>query len=388
MSSPHEAPPKARLRPSRRLKLAGLVGLAVAAVIVVVGLVGRFMADRATGDLTRQQAIPTVALVRPESGGGAASLVLPGTIQPFFDAQIHARVNGYLKLWYTDIGVHVKAGQLLAVIDTPDLDQQLARAQADLATAQANQRLADITSQRWASLLGKDAVSHQEADEKAGDLAAKASITNAARAQADQLRAEEGFKRIVAPFDGVVTARNTDIGALIAAGAPTDTPLFTVSKVDRLRIYVGVPQDQSAKVSVGMTATLTVPEYPGQTFTAQVTNLAGAVGGRTGAVEVELQIANPDSKLKPGDYAQVTFDLPGGQGGLSIPASATLFRPKGMAVATLGPGNRVVMKYVTVARDLGSKLEIGAGLSPADRVIDNPPDSLGQGDLVRVAGGR
>jgi RND family efflux transporter MFP subunit len=367
--------------------MAGLVGLAIAAVIVVVGLVGRFVADRATSDFTRQQAIPTVALVRPESGGAADPLVLPGTIQPFFDAQIHARVNGYLKAWYTDIGAQVKTGQLLAVIDTPDLDQQLTRAQADLATAQANQRLATITSQRWAGLLVKDAVSHQEADEKAGDLAAKASITNAARAQVDQLRAEEAFKRITAPFDGVVTARNTDIGALIAAGAPTDTPLFTVSKVDRLRIYVSVPQDQSAKVAVGMTATLTVPEYPGQTFTAQVTNLAGAIGGRTGAVQVELQIANRDSKLKPGDYAQVTFNLPAGQGGVSIPASATLFRPKGMAVATLGPGNRVVMKYVTVSRDLGARLEIGAGLSPGDRVIDNPPDSLGQGDLVRVAGG-
>jgi RND family efflux transporter MFP subunit len=185
----------------------------------------------------------------------------------------------------------------------------------------------------------------------------------------------------------VVTARNTDIGALIAAGSPTDAPLFTVSKVDRLRIYVSVPQDQSAKVVAGMTATLTVPEYPGQTFKAQVTNLAGAVGGRTGAVEVELQIVNPAGELKPGDYAQVTFDLPATQGALSIPVSAALFRPKGMAVAVVGPGDKVVMKYVTVARDLGSKLEIGAGLSPADRVIDNPPDSLGQGDLVRVAGG-
>jgi RND family efflux transporter MFP subunit len=387
LSSQHEAPAELRLRPSRRLKLAGVIGLAVAAVVVVLGLVGRFMADHATGEWTRQQAIPTVAVVRPESGAGAASLVLPGTIQPFFDAQIHARVNGYLKAWYTDIGVRVKTGQLLAVIDTPDLDQQLARAEADLATAQANQHLATITSQRWAGLLAKDAVSHQEADEKAGDLAAKASITNAARAQVDQLRAEEGFKRIVAPFDGVVTARNTDIGALIAAGAPTDTPLFTVSKVDRLRIYVSVPQDQSAKVATGMKATLTVPEYPGQAFKAEVTNLAGAVGGRTGAVQVELQIENPDGKLKPGDYAQVTFDLPASQGGLSIPASATLFRPKGMAVATLGPDNRVVMKYVTVTRDLGSRLEIGGGLSPGDRVIDNPPDSLGQGDLVRVAGG-
>jgi len=389
LSSPsdvHNGHAKSGPKSLRRLKLAGLIGVAVAAVVVVVGLDGRFVAEGEVRKWTQTQAIPTVATINPQGAGSENGLVLPGTVQPFFDAQIHARVNGYLRRWYADIGDRVKAGQVLADIDTPDLDQQLVRAQADLATAQANERLAAITSQRWASLLAKDAVSHQEADEKAGDLAAKASLTNAARAQVDQLRAEEGFKRIVAPFDGVVTARNTDIGALIAAGTPTATPLFAVSKVDRLRIYVSVPQDYSAQVRTGMTATLTVPEYPAETFKAQVTNSAGAVGGRTGAVQVELQIANPDGKLKPGDYAQVTFDLPAARDVLSIPVSATLFRPKGMAVATVGPGDRVLMKYVSVVRDLGSRLEISAGLAPGDRVIDNPPDSLDQGDLVRVGG--
>jgi len=368
LSSPsdvHNGHAKSGPKSLRRLKLAGLIGVAVAAVVVVVGLDGRFVAEGEVRKWTQTQAIPTVATINPQGAGSENGLVLPGTVQPFFDAQIHARVNGYLRRWYADIGD---------------------RAQADLATAQANERLAAITSQRWASLLAKDAVSHQEADEKAGDLAAKASLTNAARAQVDQLRAEEGFKRIVAPFDGVVTARNTDIGALIAAGTPTATPLFAVSKVDRLRIYVSVPQDYSAQVRTGMTATLTVPEYPAETFKAQVTNSAGAVGGRTGAVQVELQIANPDGKLKPGDYAQVTFDLPAARDVLSIPVSATLFRPKGMAVATVGPGDRVLMKYVSVVRDLGSRLEISAGLAPGDRVIDNPPDSLDQGDLVRVGG--
>jgi RND family efflux transporter MFP subunit len=349
-------------------------------------LIGRALAGRDVSAWTREQAIPTVAIISPQGGAGSNSLVLPGTVRPFYDAQIHARVSGYLARWYTDIGAKVKSGQLLAEIDTPDLDQQLARAQADLAVAQANERLAATTSHRWSGLLTQDAVSHQEADEKAGDLAAKSSLTNAARAAVQQLRAEEAFKRIVAPFDGVVTARNTDIGALIAAGAPNDPGLFAVSDVHRLRIYVRVPQDYSSQIAAGATATLTVPEYPGQAFNASVSSTSGAVGDRTGALLVELQMDNPDGKLKPGDYAQVTFALPAHAGLLSVPASATLFLPKGLAVATVGANDRVVMKYVAVSRDLGTRIEISSGLSPTDKVVDNPPDSLEAGDLVRIAG--
>lgn len=366
--------------------MAGVLGLIVMVTIVTVGLIGRALAAHDVSAWTRSQAIPTVAVISPEGGNGESGLILPGSVQPYYDAQIHARVNGYLRRWYTDIGAQVKAGQLLALIDTPDLDQQLARAQADLGTAQANQRLATITSHRWSGLLTQDAVSHQEADEKAGDLDAKASLTNAAQAELAQLKAEEGFKRIVAPFDGVVTARNTDIGALIAAGVPNDPGLFTVSDVHRLRVYVKVPQDYSAQINEGMTASLAVPEYPGQTFPARVSSTSGAVGDKSGALLVELQRDNPGGKLKPGDYAQVNFALQSKAGGLSVPASATLFLPKGMAVATVGADNRIVMKYVTIARDLGTRLEISSGLSPSDRVVDNPPDSLAAGDLVRIAG--
>ena len=378
-----ETPPR---RSSRRLKLAGLLGVVGVVVIVSVGLISRAAADHNVAGWTHEQAIPTVSVISPQGQSGANNLVLPGTVQPFYDAQIHARVSGYLRRWYTDIGAQVKAGQLLAIIDTPDLDQQLARAQADLVTAQANQHLASITSHRWTGLLAADAVSHQEADEKTGDLAAKSSLTNAAQAELQQLRAEEGFKRIVAPFDGVVTARNTDIGALIAAGTPNDPGLFTVADVHRLRIYVRVPQDYSAKVVAGMHADLTVPEYPGQTFSAVVSSTSGAVSDQSGALLVELQTDNPGGKLKPGDYAQVTFSLPGNAAALSVPASAALFLPKGMAVATVGSNNRIVMKYVSVARDLGTRLEISSGLAPTDRVVDNPPDSLAAGDLVRIAG--
>jgi len=386
---PHYSPlpPTPIRKPSRRLKQVGAIGACVAVVIVAAGLITRAVASRDVTQWTQATAIPTVAVISPGGGGGGESnLVLPGTVQPFYDAQIHARVSGYLKRWYTDIGAPVKAGQVLAVIDTPDLDQQLARAQADLVTAQANQRLAAITAHRWTGLLAADAVSHQESDEKSGDLAAKSSLTNAAQAELQQLKAEEAFKRIVAPFDGVVTARNTDIGALIAAGAPNDPGLFTVADVHRLRIYVRVPQNYSAQVVAGMHASLTVPEYPGQTFTAIVSSTSGAVSDQSGALLVELQTDNPGGKLKPGDYAQVTFALPPTGQALSVPASATLFLPKGLAVATVGPNNHIVMRYVTVAQDLGTRLEISSGLAPTDRVVDNPPDSLAAGDLVRIAG--
>ena len=269
MSSPHEpephyqpVPEPAIRRPSRRLKRFGVGGVCLAVVIIAAGLISRAAASRDVSQWTTAQSIPTVAVVLPQGGAGSNDLVLPGAVQPFYNAQIHARVSGYLRRWFTDIGTPVKAGQLLAVIDTPDLDQQLARAQADFTTAQANQNFANVTDRRWSKLLTEDAVSHQEADEKSGDLAAKTSLTNAAQAEVEQLKAEEAFKRIVAPFDGVVTARNTDIGALIAAGTPNDAPLFTVADVHRLRIYVRVPQDDSAQITPGLRATFTVPEYP------------------------------------------------------------------------------------------------------------------------------
>jgi RND family efflux transporter MFP subunit len=393
LSSPHEpephyqpVPEPAIRRPSRRLKRFGVGGVCLAVVIIAAGLISRAAASRDVSQWTTAQSIPTVAVVLPQGGAGSNDLVLPGAVQPFYNAQIHARVSGYLRRWFTDIGTPVKAGQLLAVIDTPDLDQQLARAQADFTTAQANQNLANVTDRRWSKLLTEDAVSHQEADEKSGDLAAKTSLTNAAQAEVEQLKAEEAFKRIVAPFDGVVTARNTDIGALIAAGTPNDAPLFTVADVHRLRIYVRVPQDDSAQITPGLRATFTVPEYPTQTFSAVVITASGAVSDQSGAQLVELQTDNPGGKLKPGDYAQVTFALTTMSAGLSVPASATMFLPKGMAVATVGPNNRVVMKYVSVARDLGTRIEIASGLLPTDRVVDNPPDSLSNGDLVRIAG--
>jgi RND family efflux transporter MFP subunit len=370
----------------RRLRLGGLIGGGLLAVVVVTGLVSRGMASQQVEAWTQAQAIPTVSLITPVAGDQADVLTLPGQIEADFNAVIHARVSGYVKRWYVDIGAPVKAGQVLADIDTPELDQQFAQARANLATAMANQKLAQITASRWAGLLSRDAVSRQEADEKAGDLEAKTAVAQAAKAEVDRLAALEGFKRIVAPFDGVVTARNTDVGALIAAGNPSDPGLFTVSDVRRLRIYVHAPQSYIAQISPGQVATLAVPEHPGKTFTATLASAAGAVSGQSGSMLVELHADNADGALKPGDYAEVKFTLPAAAGMVRVPASALMFRQKGMAVATVGPNSRVVLKYVTIGQDQGAVVALSSGLNPGDRVIDNPPDSIAENDLVRVAG--
>ena len=370
----------------RRLKMLGGVAAGVAAIVVVGGLVTRVSADQGMKTWTREQAIPTISLVKIEAGG-ARQLVLPGEIQAFYNAPIHARVSGYLKKWYVDIGTPVKAGQLLADIDTPDLDQQVLQARADLATAQANQGLAATTAKRWQGLVAADAVSKQEADEKQGDLTAKTSLVNAARANLNRLLALESFKKITAPFAGVVTARNTDIGQLIAAGAPNDPALFTVADQHKLRVYVRAPQSYSSMIHNGLAANLTVPEYPGQTFPVVVTGQAQAVGPQSGAELVELALDNAQGRIKSGDYAQVTFQLNAPVTTTRLPVTALQYRHEGPVVAIVGPDSHVRIRKVTVNRDLGSSVEIGAGVSATDRVVDNPPESLADGDLVRIAGG-
>jgi multidrug efflux system membrane fusion protein len=368
-----------------RLKVIGLAALGLAAVIVATGVIGRAIADQSLANWTDAQAIPTVTVLSLNAGGGPSSLVLPGYVQAFNNAPSYARVNGYLKRWYADIGAEVKAGQVLADIDTPDLDQQLIQAKADLGTAVANEHLSQITATRWAGLLAQQAVSQQDADNRNGDLAAKRALTAAARANVGRLEALESFKRIVAPFDGVVTTRSTDIGDLISAGVPGSTPLFTVADESRLRIYVRVPQNYSADIKPGMTASFTAPEYPGRSFVASLATTADAITPQSGALLVQLQIDNRDRALKPGDYVQVHFSLPPNSGIVRLPATALMFRDAGMSVATIGPAGRVVMKTITIGRDLGTAVEVVSGVTSADRVIDNPPDSLRDGDRVSIA---
>lgn len=382
----HAPPPRQPVR----LRLPAIIAGLIALVIVVAGLITRAHESSEVKSWTADNAVPAVRLVEPTTPSGGQVLVLPGALQAYYNAQIYARVPGYLRAWYADIGAPVKAGQVLAVIDTPELDQQLIQAKADLASAEASMRLAKITADRWSKLLTKDAVSTQEADEKAGDFATKSAQVNAAKANLNRLTALKGFARIVAPFDGVVTARKTDIGALINAGA-TATPnseLFDVAKVDRLRLYVHVPQSDSSLIARGAKASLSVPEYPGQSFTATLNTTANSISGNSGTLLVELLVENQGARLKDGDYAQVKFTLgnapSGGSAALQMPASALLFRKQGAEAAVVGPDNHVHLRAVSIARDLGATMEISSGLTAGDRVIDNPPDSIAEGQLVRV----
>ncbi len=377
----------------RGLTIAGAAAACVAVVVVVSGIAGRMHQSSEVRSATSTQSIPTVSVVSPTAGAGARKLVLPGTLQAFFNAPIYSRVPGYVHGWYVDIGARVKSGQVLATIDTPELDQQIAQAKADYFSTQANMKLAATTAARWTRLLTQDAVSKQETDEKAGDLAAKTAQVAAAKANLERLLTLKDFARIVAPFDGVVTARKTDIGALVnaGAGASPNSELFDVAKTDRLRLYVRVPQVNSADIRRDVRVSLTVPELPGRTFPAVLDTTAGAISDGSGTLLTELMVANSGDTLKPGSYAQVSFDIPsvagaagGGVQALQLPSSALLFRGQGMEAAVVDASDHVRLKHVGTGRNLGQTMEITSGLEPGDRVIDNPPDSIAEGQLVRV----
>ncbi|KMS53106.1 efflux RND transporter periplasmic adaptor subunit [Sphingobium cupriresistens] len=373
---------------SRTLKRVGIGAGVIALAVVAIGATTRIGATNDLRDTAQKAAIPSVAIVSPQSDAKGGALVLPGNVQAYNSAAIYARTNGYVSRWLADIGDNVRAGQSLAVLDAPEIDQQLAAAQADYQTALAQQRLADTTAKRWAVMLAKDAVSKQESDEKNGDLAARSAVTNAALANVKRLRALQGFTRLAAPFDGVVTSRSAQIGALVVAGNAASQPLFTVSDIHRMRIYVRVPQGYSSQVKVGMPAALTLPEFPGRSFTATMTRSAGAVDAQSGAVLVELQAANPDRALKPGAFAQVRFDVGQGSGnGLSLPGSAILYGNDGPTVAVVGRDSRVTVRPISIARDEGATVLVASGIRPGERVIDSPPDSIQSGDKVSVQSG-
>jgi RND family efflux transporter MFP subunit len=371
----------------RRLLAFGLSGLTAAAVIAVYGVIDRGWSEDQLVQLTRRESVPVVEVVQPQRGVAGEQLTLPGTVQAWFQAPTYARVSGYLKMWYKDIGAHVTAGELLATIETPDLDQELAQAKADLAVAQANDRLAEVTAERWQKLLKSDAVSVQEVDVKAGDAAAKRASVEAAQAAVARLQAQEAFKRIVAPFDGIITSRRTDVGALINAGSGVGPELFAVADVHRMRVYVRVPQAESAGIATGMQATLSLPQYPDRTFPAMVRTTAKAIDPASNTMLVELAADNADGALTPGTFADVHFQLPPEPDIVRIPTSALLFRAGGLKVATVGAGGKAVIKPVRAGRDLGSEVEVLSGLEPSDAVINSPPDSLLAGEEVRVEGG-
>jgi len=368
----------------RRLVLAGAAALAFASAIVTTGIVRRAYSARDVAAWTDQQIVPTVRLATLQQGAANQTLTLPGSVQPFNKASLYARVNGYLKSWSKDIGAQVKAGEVLATIDAPDLDQQLAQATATLASAKANYDIALITAGRNNTLVTKQIVAQQLADQTNADAAAKKAVMDANAANVKQLQAMQSFKQIVAPFDGVITARNTDIGALINSGS-AGQPLLEVADLHRVRIYVHVPQAYSAQVHPGLTATFEMPQYPGQQFNATVVAMSNAMDVASRSVLVELQADNADGKLFGGAYAQVHFQLAGAANMVRLPATALVPINQGAQVAVLGQDNKVTLKPVQLGRDFGDSVEVVAGLSPADRVIDSPPETLQAGDAVQLA---
>ncbi len=373
-------------RPSmRRLRLAGIIFLLVAILVAGWGVVSRAAQNSRLHDVTDARALPIVALVTPNRVENKSGLDLPGRLQAFIRAPIYARVPGYLKSWKHDIGSKVKAGDLLAEIDTPDLDQQLMQARGDLAVAQANAKLAGITAQRWQTLAGTDAVAKQDVDQRTFTLNANLAQVKSSQANVDRLVAEAGFKRLIAPFDGIVTARDTDIGALINVGATGGTELFVVSETNKLRVYVNVPQTDVPNVPPGTRATISVPEHPDKTYTGTVEASAQAVDPSSGTTLMQIIVDNSAGELMPGDYASIKLDVAAAANVLSVPSSALIFDAKGLSIATVDANNHVVLKPVKIGRDLGAIIELTEGLSPDDRVIQNPPDGIGNGAEVRLA---
>jgi RND family efflux transporter MFP subunit len=377
--------PPVRTPHRRWLVLVGIVGLVAAGAIAAVGLYSRARSNQNLAQWTNAQAVPTVSLAKLVHGDAEQSLILPGNIQPYYKAAIYARVNGYLKNWSKDIGAQVKAGEALASIEAPDLDQQLAQAKATFASAKANYDIAVVTSDRYSILVKKQAIAQQTADQAAADVAAKKAVMDATDANVKQLEAMESFKQIVAPFDGVVTLRNTDVGALINAGSAAGQELFEVSDLHRVRIYVQVPQAFTADLRPGLKATFQMPQYPGEKFDATLVTTSNAMNPTSHSMLVELQADNSDGRLFGGTYARVDFQLPGNPTMVRIPATALMLVNRGVQVAVLGDGDKVVLKSIQLARDFGDSVEVTAGLDPQDRVIDSPPETLQSGGAVQLA---
>lgn len=364
-----------------------LLALVIAALLVVFGILPRIQARTALRQETIRMAVPTVAVVQPKRSAPAQEIVLPANVQAFADAPIYARTNGYLKRWYVDIGSRVKEGQLLAEIDTPEVNQQLRQSRADLATSQANLNLSKITADRYEGLLKTDSVSKQESDNAAGDYAAKQAALQSAQANVKRLEELQSFQRIYAPFSGVITARNTDIGALINSGSTggNGNELFHIAQPDKLRVYVSVPQIYSQAAKPGLNADLTLAEFPGRRFQGKLVRTANAIDPTSRTLLVEIAVDNPTRQLFTGSYAEVHFQLPTPASSLILPVNTLLFRSEGLRVAIVGPGQKVELKAITLGHDFGSEVEVVAGLEGNENVIVNPPDSVIDGETVRIA---
>jgi len=377
-----QSPPVSR----RKLGVFGVLVCIALVAVVVTGIRARERADANLREWTDDQAVPTVAVTQPDAKVINPTIDLPGRLEAYSRAPIFARVQGYLKSWSADIGTRVKAGQVIAEIEAPDLDQQLMQARADLASAQASAKLSEATLNRRKTLVASNFVSAQEIDERIADLSNKNGTVKADQANVERLEALAGYKKITAPFDGIVTARDTDVGALINAGGGTGPAMFVISDISKLRVYVNVPQNFVPSIKIGAKAVITVPEYPTRTFEATVEASAQAVDVASGTTRMQLGLDNTKGELMPGSYANVRLMLQRDTVPLSIPASALIFDQNGLRVATVGPGDKIRFKQVTISRDLGRTIELASGLSSDDRVVVTPPDGIADGDQVRIAG--
>jgi RND family efflux transporter MFP subunit len=376
-----------RLRKAARLSLTAAVIIVVVAGVIFAGVIPRLKARSEVRQETMDLAVPTVMVVRPQHAAPAQEIMLPGNIQPFTNAPIYARTNGYLKHWYFDIGAHVNAGQLLAEIESPEVDQQLQQARADLATAEANFDLAVTTANRYEGLLETDAVAKQDVDNAEGNRKAKKAMVDSAQYNVNRLEELQSFEKIYSPFDGVITARNTDIGDLIDSGATGGVAkaLFQMASIQKLRVYVNVPQAFSQAATPGLTADLTFAEFPGKRFQGKLVRNANAIDTASRTLLTEIDLDNPTGKLLTGAYTEVHLKLPSISVTYLLPVTALIFRNDGLQVATVKDGTRAELTPVTLGRDFGTQVEVVSGLSDGDSVIISPPDSLVSGETVRIA---
>ncbi len=364
-----------------------LIIVLIVALIVIWGIASRSKANAQLSQETHDLAIPTVSVVKPKLGAPQQEIVIPGNMQPYTDAPIFARTNGYLKKWYADIGTNVKAGQLLAEIDSPEIDQQLVQAKADFATAQANMNLAEITATRYKDLLKTDSVAQQDVDNATGNYDARKTAVESAQANVKRLQDSQAFEKVYAPFDGMITARNTDIGQLIDSGSSGGTAreLFHIAALNRVRVYVNVPQLDSPEIRPGLRADLVLSEFPGRTFQGSVVRSSGAIDNTSRTLLTEVDVDNSAHLLKPGGYVEVHVKMPSPINTFTLPVNTTIFKSAGLQVAIVKNGNTIALVPVTPGRDFGTVIEIVAGLKGDESVVLNPSDSLTDGSTVRVA---
>lgn len=361
------------------------IALILPAALLALGIRSRVKASRNLGVETSQVAVTSVSVVAPKPAAPAQEIILPGNVQPFISSPIYARTNGYLKTWYADIGAHVKQGQLLAVIDAPEVDQQLAQSLSNLNTAKANLALAEITKNRYEGLIKTNAVAQQDVDNGVGTYKANQAIVGADEANVKQLQALQSFEKINAPFDGVVTARNTDIGDLIDSGSSgsVKTDLFHIAQPGKLRVYVNVPEEYSQGVKVGMTANLALAEFPGRTFQGQLVRTSDAINVTARTLLIEIDVDNPTGTLLTGSYAEVHLQVPTQGSTYLIPVNTLIFRAEGLHVGIVKDG-KVMISAVTPGHDFGNQIEIISGLKAGNQIIVNPPDSLVAGQQVQI----